>query len=517
MEAEPRPLLPDLAAALAQWRRRGRLADLLPPLLAWSLARGGAERAILASERPDGGYRVLGSRTADGETIPDAEKGIAHFAVDRASGGDAPLLFPDTRADRRFRTEAERERGLRSRSILVAPLSGVSPRAFLYLDSRFRVIDAPASGDLEWRALVDLIATGLACDEERRRLRELERRLPGPPAVGESAAAAAPARSARPRRPSLRAGAEIDFHGFITRSEALAEKISELRRLAPSGVPVLIEGESGTGKELLARAIHVESGRRGPFVTLHCGTIPETLVEVELFGHRAGAFTGAERDRPGLLAHTEGGTLFLDAIDEASPTLQGALLRVLETGRYRPLAADAEVAADVRIISATLDADPSGARRDDPLRLDLYYRLAGARVRVPPLRQRREDILPIVSRLLARAAGGGSAPELSEDVEAELLAHDWPGNVREVENLARRTVALGAGTLTAERFRELVGLEVVEPRPEGEMRGAIERAEREVILRAIAEAGGNKSVACALLGMSRRTLYRRMQKHGIPL
>jgi DNA-binding NtrC family response regulator len=252
-------------------------------------------------------------------------------------------------------------------------------------------------------------------------------------------------------------------------------------------------------------------------VTLHCGTIPETLVEVELFGHRAGAFTGAERDRPGLLAHAEGGTLFLDAIDEAGPALQAALLRVLESGRYRPLAADEEVSADLRVISATVDADPPRGEREGELRHDLYYRLAGARVRIPPLRERREDILPIVRRILARVAGEGGAPALDERAEAALLAHDWPGNAREIENLARQVVALGERSLTAERVHEIIGIAPAAPPAAGEMRHAVERAEREVILRALAEAGGNKSAACTLLGMSRRTFYRRMRKHGIPL
>ena len=331
MRAEPHPLLPDLSNALAQWRRRGRLADLLAPLLSWCLARFGAERGLLFTEVPDGGYRVWGSRDADGDTIPAAERSIAHFAVMRAAGSAAPTLFSDTRADRRFRTEAERESGARSRSILIAPVLRDEPVAALYLDSRFRVIDEPAEDDVEWRVVLDLLAAGLAAESERSVRRQLERsvRSRSPKAPPEPSSAALPSRGTR-MTPARTLAEPVEFHGFLTRSAEFAETLAEVRILSASTVPVLIEGESGTGKELLARAIHAESRREGAFVTLHCGTVPESLVEVELFGHREGAFTGADRDRPGLLAHARGGTLFLDAIEEASPTLQAALLRVLE-------------------------------------------------------------------------------------------------------------------------------------------------------------------------------------------
>ena len=217
--------------------------------------------------------------------------------------------------------------------------------------------------------------------------------------------------------------------------------------------------------------------------------------------------------------------MFLDAVEEASPTLQGALLRVLETGKYRPLSSEEEIDADVRVMSAILEAPDANAheagegagRLDSEIRKDLYYRLAGARVFLSPLRDRREDIEPVLARLLARAAGKDSPPRYGEGVAEALIAHDWPGNAREMENLARRLVALGEGTLTETRFREITGVDRVTSRSDGEMRNVVERAEREVILRALHEAAGNKSVACRLLGWSRRTLYRRMKKHGIPL
>ncbi len=523
MDAEQRPLLPELAAALAGWQRRRRLTDLVPPLLDWCLPRFQAERALLFTDRVDDGYHVWGSRTIDGETIAQAEKSIAHFAVMRAEGSDTPTLFHDTRSDRRFRTEAERDHGVRSRSILLIPLPGTDPRTSIYLDSRFRVIDEPREDDLEWQTVRDLFALALTQYSDRRGRLDAERKLKRREKALESRETRAPSEAAKRLRPARPAVDPVEFHGFLTRNAALIESLDELRRLAPSDVPVLIEGESGTGKELLARAVHTASGREGRFVTLHCGTIPETLVEVELFGHLEGAFTGADRAREGLLAHARAGTVFLDAVEEASPTLQGALLRVLETGKYRPLASEEEIESDVRIISAVLEAPDtdanaaSGGRLESEIRTDLYYRLAGARVFLPPLRERREDIEPLLARLFSRAAGKNATPLYGEGVKEALIAHDWPGNAREMENLARRLVALGEPTLTEIRFREITGVERVAPRVDGEMRHVVERAEREVILRALHEAGGNKSVACQLLGWSRRTLYRRMQKHGIPL
>lgn len=511
MAAETPDFLEALSTALSRWRRRGRTGDLLPPVLDWCLGRLCAERILVVSERPGGEFTVRGSRTVDGEAVADPERSIAHFAVQRAGTDDAPTLFRDTRQDRRFRTEFEHERDIRSRSILILPLADREPRTFLYADSRFREITAPELSAPEWGIVRDLLGLALDREEDQRERRDAERRARRAKAVGDR-----PRENPR-RRTTPPALEPRDFHGFITRSSPLIQTLHELERLAESDVPVLIEGESGTGKELLARAIHSASGRTGPFVTLHCGTVPETLVEVELFGHHEGAFTGADRTRGGLLAHAEGGTLFLDGAEQADPTLQGALLRVLETGRYRPLGGDREVDVDVRIVSATRETIDLGADRPDELRLDLFYRLAGARVRVPPLRERREDILPIVERLLTRAAGDATPPELAPGVEEALLAHEWPGNAREIENLARRLVALGEGALTEARFHEIAGTAPAAPRSEGPMRGAVDRAEREVILRALAEAGGNKSRACELLGMSRRTLYRRMQKHGIPL
>ena len=512
MTEESRPFLHELHAILAAWQKRHRLSDLLPPLFSWWLPRWGAERVILFSELPDGSYQIWGARTHDGETIPDAEQSISQFAVMRAAGSDEPTHFPETRADRRFRTQSEQARGVKSRSILIVPLGIGAQRTSLYFDSRFREIEVPSEEDHDWPVARATLALALAAEEEKRRRSEAERTLKRRELSAAKRSAPKERKPTRHRRP---AADPIDFHGFLTRSTALIEGIRELERLAPSDVPILIEGESGTGKDLLARAIHAASGREGPFVILSCASIPETLVEVELFGHREGAFTGADRERAGLLAHAEGGTLYLDRVEEASPVLQAALLRVLETGRYRPLAGEDELEIDVRIVSSHLLT--SEEESDPDLRGDLYYRLAGSKIVVPPLRERREDIVPIARRLFAQAMGKRSIPPFDDRTEEALLSLDWPGNARQLESEARRQVALDEPTLSAERLFESLGVERLVPKIEGELPKVIGQAEREAILRALTEAAGNKSVAAKLLGMSRRTFYRRMEKHGIPL
>ncbi|MGA1201425.1 MAG: sigma 54-interacting transcriptional regulator [Planctomycetota bacterium] len=520
MDAEAGPLLPALSASLASWRRRGRLADLLPPLLLWCNRRWGSERALLLSEEKNGGFRIWGSRTIDDQAVPEPEKCVSNFALMRATDSVDPVLFDDTRSDRRFRTEAEVQRGLRSRSILVAAIVDGPPAIHLYLDSRFRVIECPAVSDPEWTALRDVLALGLLQTLEHRQLGEVRKQLRRREKVRseqEGAPRGTTGRSAGRVAPTSRpATTPLDFHGFLTRHRPLMEELEELSRLAVSDVPILLEGESGTGKELLARAVHEQSGRRGRFLTLHCATLTDTLVEVELFGHLKGAFTGADRVREGLLAHAAGGTIFLDAVEEATPTLQGALLRVLETGRYRPLGGEEEIEADVRFVSSLLLSRESGPE-EEVLRSDLYYRLAGARVLIPPLRERREDILPTLEHLIARQGRGAIAPEWAEGVEEALVAHDWPGNAREMWNLTLKLAALGEETLSEERLRSIAGGPRTSAVAEGSMRGELDRVEREGILRALHEAEGNKSAACRILGWSRRTLYRRMQKHGIPL
>jgi two-component system response regulator HydG len=282
-------------------------------------------------------------------------------------------------------------------------------------------------------------------------------------------------------------------------------------KVAQSRAAVLISGETGTGKERVARAVHELSPRRGhPFVPVNCAALPETLVESELFGHQRGAFTGAIATVPGKIMEAEKGTLFLDEIGEMSQAAQAKLLRVLESGELQPLGAVRARTVDVRVVAAT-NQDLEGLVAVKSFRIDLFYRLNVARLVVPPLRERREDIPlllnEIVSRLNARDGRrvGSPDPELMEC----LLAHDWPGNVRELSNLAE--------VIFIDPPEGPIGLRHLPP----VFRSMFARyrttmpAERERLLRVLAHTNWNKSEAAKTLNCSRMTIYRKLAKYHI--
>ena len=291
--------------------------------------------------------------------------------------------------------------------------------------------------------------------------------------------------------------------------------LSLAERLAPTILPLLLHGETGTGKELLAHAIHAGSGRaHGPFVTVNCGAIPQELIASELFGYEKGAFTGANRHgQHGKFEQADGGTIFLDEITETSAALQVALLRVIQDGEVVPIGADHARPIDVRIISAT-NREPEQAMNDGVLRRDLFYRLSGAMLELPPLRARREDIA-----LLARGfcAEHGRGIDLTAEALARLEAYDWPGNLRELYAVIRSaaTLATGARIGIVDLPSKLRGLT---PRS-GEAAVAapshLKAAECAAITRAMRDTQGNVSAAAALLGVSRSSLYRKLQQYGL--
>jgi DNA-binding NtrC family response regulator len=320
-------------------------------------------------------------------------------------------------------------------------------------------------------------------------------------------------RSAEAERAGLVARLTPDL---VAESAAMKATLAAARQVAASDATVLLLGESGTGKSQLARFVHFQSRRAAaPLVEVHCAALPETLLEGELFGHEKGAFTGAAQRRPGHLAAAEGGTLFLDEIGEITPATQVKLLRFLQDRTYVPLGAIAERSVDARVIAAT-NADLEAAVRAGRFREDLWYRLDVFTIRVPPLRDRRDDVAPLALRFLA--SRGVPAEALSPAARDRLLAHPWPGNVRELENVLERALILaGEGT---------IGPDHVAPAPRGASRSgraaellgegfALDDLERELIQAALARAGGNKTAAARLLGVSRRRLYSLMASHGL--
>ncbi|MFG0319989.1 MAG: sigma-54 interaction domain-containing protein [Planctomycetota bacterium JB042] len=247
---------------------------------------------------------------------------------------------------------------------------------------------------------------------------------------------------------------------IIGESPAMLEVFALLDKVAASNIPVLIQGESGTGKELIASAIHRNSPRSAkPFVTENCAAIPETLQESELFGYKRGAFTGADRDRPGLFRVADGGTLFLDEVGDMSLAMQKKLLRALQDGEIRPVGGTKSIHVDVRVVSASNRLLPDLVAKKQ-FREDLFYRLNGVTIRLPPLRERAEDVPALASFFLARVAKemGREAPGLAADARAALKRYAWPGNIRELENEVRRCLALlgGDATITAAHLSDEV-------------------------------------------------------------
>jgi DNA-binding NtrC family response regulator len=295
-------------------------------------------------------------------------------------------------------------------------------------------------------------------------------------------------------------------------SPKMRQVMSMVEKVAQSDVTVLIRGESGTGKELVAEAIHQRSPRsKGPLVAVNCAALTETLLESELFGHEKGAFTGAIKTKLGRFELAQGGTVFLDEIGDVSPALQAKLLRVLQEKKFLRVGGTETIAVDVRLIAAT-NRDLEQAIAQGRFREDLYYRLSVFPIVVPPLRERPEDVLPLVSHFLEDH--GRNLEEIDKKALEQLKSYRWPGNVRELENVIERAVILAGGVR--------IGLSHLPFLAPGETSADIsgddlnlEELEKVSILKALEKAGGNKAEAARLLGITRRTLYSRMERLGL--
>ena len=300
---------------------------------------------------------------------------------------------------------------------------------------------------------------------------------------------------------------------LVAESPAMREVLAAARRVGPTDATVLLLGESGTGKSQLARYVHYQSRRAaGPLVEVHCAALPETLLEGELFGHEKGAFTGAIQRKAGHLAAADQGTLFLDEIGEIPPATQVKLLRFLQERRFVPLGATEERRVDARVVAAT-NRDLDVAVKAGAFREDFYYRLNVFAIRVPPLRERPQDVEPIAERFLAAR---GAADRLSPGARERLRAHAWPGNVRELENALERALILAAeGEI---RDEHLAPVARARGRSAGEVLAAgfdLDAFERDLVLAALERAGGNKAAAARLLGITRRRLYSRLESLGL--
>ena len=317
----------------------------------------------------------------------------------------------------------------------------------------------------------------------------------------------------------LRLRAEVGARGtldyIVSKSPQMARIVDVIQRIRSLDMPVLITGETGTGKEVVAQAIHNASRRAGgPFLAINCCALPESLLDSELFGHLKGAFTGATSASKGLFQQADGGTLFLDEIGDISPHLQSKLLRVLQEGEVRPVGGNATQKVNVRIIAAT-NCDLPGMITRSEFRSDLFFRLNVVPITIPPLRERPEDIRPLVERSLLQLQQriGPDMAELSKAAWQKLLMYDYPGNVRQLENILERTFALAQGPVVTPEDIYLED-EIIEPAPEvdEDMRQAVGLDELVTrhIRRVLALHKGNQVVASRALGISRSTLRRKL-------
>jgi len=322
-----------------------------------------------------------------------------------------------------------------------------------------------------------------------------------------------------------RMNTETGLHGIVGSSPKIQDVLRVVARLKDTRTPVLIVGESGTGKELVARAIHFRGAFASrPFVAVDCGSLVPTLIESELFGYEKGAFTGAMRSKPGLFQSANGGTIFLDEIGELPLEMQAKLLRVLQEKEVRPVGSNQKFKVDVRVIAAT-NRDLEAAQREGAFRKDLYFRLNVVTLNLPPLRERRSDVAPLVHYFLDRFAPGKSI-SISPAAMKTMFQYDWPGNVRELENCIERAVALGDQEMIdvsdlppAVRRQQAQNVSVETAILADEATGSsntdLEELERETIQRVFEQVHGDKARARKMLGISRATLYRKLKRYNI--
>lgn len=304
---------------------------------------------------------------------------------------------------------------------------------------------------------------------------------------------------------------------IVTQDVGLVDALGLAADVAESGLPVLVTGESGTGKELVAQFVHEKSGRRGPLVAVNCAALPAELVESELFGHVKGAFTGAQADRAGRFERAEGGTLFLDELGDVPPAVQVKLLRVLQSGEYERVGEATPRRADVRIVAAT-NKSLEAAMQEGTFREDLYYRIAGVRLRLPPLRERPGDVPLLAEHLAARYAEASNRPasEWSDGALAALAAYRWPGNVRELQNAVERAVVLArGGPVEARHLPEEVRDAVATGTASGDdALVSLDELERRHIVRVLARSQDYEEAA-RTLGIDKATLWRKRKRYGL--
>ena len=499
-----------LLALVRRLLQEGEQSKVLEATVDEAVALTGAERALLLLSEKRNSLRVAVARNVDKQALRGEKFRFSRSVAERViQTGEAIITAsaPDDPALGQARSIMD----LGLRSIMCVPIRGPERTlGALYLDHRIER-GRFAEGERELTlALADIAGIAL---EKARLLGEAQQRAEDLARDNVVIALESERRALEVERLAreLSDGARRapDQGGIVGRSHKLRAALDIARRVAPSDLPVLIRGESGTGKELFARFVHAESARAsGPFVAINCGAVPESLLESELFGHKRGAFTGATADHAGLFRQADGGTLLLDEIGEMPLRMQTRLLRVLQEREVRPVGGSSDIKVDVRIVAATHrnleDATVAGTFRED-----LYYRLLGARVMLPALRDRKEDVLDIAFAILKKLGERYKKPfQLTRAAETALLRHDWPGNVRELEQTLTRGALLSEG---ANIDADALDLQ----RPVVSRKAAVADFDRGLLEKALASAKQNRSAAAKALGISRVTLHRWMKRYDV--
>ncbi|MGA3323666.1 MAG: sigma-54-dependent Fis family transcriptional regulator [Terriglobia bacterium] len=498
--SEELALLHRVARALLSEREYGELlADLLDTTIEGLRADRGF--VVVREGYPnESKFRATVARNFKSEALTQAEEEVSGSISAAVLEHGHAMLVANALTSERFREHASVKR-LGLRSVLGAPLVASNQAfALIYLENR----DITKPFVDRQREILDEICrlaaprlhTAVAIEHSRQRARELELSLGG-------------------------------SDGILTADARLAEVLETLHHIAPTELPVLIQGETGTGKELLARALYRHSGRtQGAFVVVNCGAIPASLIESELFGYVRGAFTGAQRDRIGLIGAAHRGTLFLDEIGELPTELQPRLLRALQAGEFTRLGSVQPETVDVRFVAAT-NRDLEREVEEGRFRSDLFYRLSAVTLKIPPLRERPQDIHLLADHFLRSYAerSGREAPRLSSEAASAMAQYPFPGNVRELESEMARLVALtppggvimpAALTERITRRRDVGAPPTSPPAPAATLAPMpLAEMEKQLILSVLAHTGGNRTRAAEILGISREGLRTKMQRMRI--
>ncbi len=488
--ADDRTLLYRIARTLLNDSDYG---ELLTELLDVTIQALGADRGCIVV-REGTQFRASVARNFRSEALAEAEQEISGTVAKIVVEEGKVLLVGDAQQSRELRDRASVRR-LRLHSVLCAPLIASNEAfALVYLENR-DVLNCFT--EQHRRLLVEIcslaaarLRSAVAMDQAKKHARELEHMR-----------------------------GETD--GIITADPGMLAALQTLAQVAPTDLPVLIQGETGTGKELFAKALYRRSARaKGPFIVINCAALPAALIESELFGYVRGAFTGAHQDRIGLIGAAHRGTLFLDEIGEMPLESQSRLLRVLQSGEFTRLGSARLETVDVRVLAAS-NRDLEREVEEGRFRSDLYFRLSPLTLRIPPLRERRQDIHLLTEHFLRIYAGryGREAPRLSDDCMTAVAAWDFPGNVRELEGEIARLVAISPPgcSLNADALNERISGR----RASGQMKASqltpmsLAEMEKKLILSVLEHTDGNRSLAAEVLGISREGLRTKMRRLGL--